>query len=133
MNCDKTLHVDSIHSKVCFCVIECGVVMATKSGYVDKGDNLVNKHFPDLFHQKKYTSSSNTALLLLSTTKLSPSVKRNLHLLVPCHYYCQLPPLRELAPSWSITFLPLFFLQIFITPRKMWLKQSAISGREVTR
>ena len=29
--------------------------MATKRGHMEKGVNLLNKHFPDLFHQKIHT------------------------------------------------------------------------------
>ena len=36
MDCDQTVHVDSIHCKLCLCIIEYGVVMATKSGHVER-------------------------------------------------------------------------------------------------
>ena len=58
MDRDKTVHVDSIHFKVCFCIIECGLVMAAKSCHVEKGDNLVNKHFPDLFQTRTNNTGS---------------------------------------------------------------------------
>ena len=83
MDCDKTLHVDSIGSRVRFCVIECGIVLAAKSSHVEKGDNLGNKHFSDFFTQN-YTGSSSTASSLLLATKSSPSGKRKKnHLLAP--------------------------------------------------
>lgn len=43
MDYQKTLLVDSLHSNVCFSVIECTVVTVTKSSHDEKGDNFENK------------------------------------------------------------------------------------------
>ena len=53
MDYDKTVHVDHLHSKVCFCAHKCTDVTVTKSGHVEKGDSFVNKHISDCF-QKNY-------------------------------------------------------------------------------
>ena len=132
LECDETLHVDSIHSTVCLCVTELAVVMETKSSHVEKGDNLVNT-FKSFFthmhknrlvhltwlrryfqwqnhhHLAKTSSSSDSMLLSLSIA----SSRRTFFVI-------------------KYRFLANFSLQISIKTHKMRLKQSAdISRREV--
>ena len=71
MDYGETLHVDSSHSEgVVFfvCVNECTVVMVTKSGHVEKGDNFVHKHFSEL--RTRGTGSSDMFPSLVSERKV---------------------------------------------------------------
>ena len=72
MDCDETLHVESIHSKVCLCIIEFAFAMVTKSGCVEKGDNLVNtsQSFFTHIHTKKRKKKKRTKNRLVHLTWL---------------------------------------------------------------
>lgn len=132
MNFEGALLVESLHFKVCFCVIVFTVVIVTKSA-----DNVENKHFPPLFSQEIHTydyygtGSSTTSPSILSVTKASPSGKIY-HLLVLYHYYYRrLPVLREPLLLYTVAFLPFWG---FFTPKSNSHKQGTdIVGRGVSQ
>ena len=59
MDCGETLHVDSKHSKVCFCENEYAVVVVTKKRPCWKGVGVIQwTSTSQAFSTKKYTGLS---------------------------------------------------------------------------